>query len=71
LARTDLAASPRQRPAYTVFFTQQFLAKQTWLSSFTHHTPSDLASYDFFLFSKMKLKLKGRRFDTIEDIQAE
>ena len=30
----------------------------------------DLAPCDFFLFPKMKLKLKGRRFDTIE-IQAE
>jgi hypothetical protein len=31
----------------------------------------DLDPYDFFLFPKMKLKLKGRRFDTIEEIQAE
>jgi hypothetical protein len=31
----------------------------------------DLASYDFFLFPKMKLKLKGRRFDTVEEILAE
>ena len=30
----------------------------------------DLAPCDF-LFSKMKLKLKGRQFDTIEEIQAE
>jgi hypothetical protein len=30
----------------------------------------DLAPCDFFLFPKMKLKLKGRRFDTIEEIQA-
>jgi hypothetical protein len=30
-----------------------------------------LAPCDFFLFPKMKLKLKGRRFDTIEEIQAE
>jgi hypothetical protein len=29
----------------------------------------DLAPCDFFLFPKMKLKLKGRRFDTIEEIQ--
>jgi hypothetical protein len=28
-----------------------------------------LASCDFFLFSKMKLKLKGRRFDTVEEMQ--
>jgi hypothetical protein len=31
----------------------------------------DLAPYEFFLFPKMKLRLKGRRFDTIEEIQTE
>ena len=31
----------------------------------------DLAPCDFFLFPKMKLKLKGRRFDAITEIQAE
>ena len=31
----------------------------------------DLAPCDFFQFQKMKLKLKGRRFNTIEEIQAE
>jgi hypothetical protein len=31
----------------------------------------DLAPCDFFLFPKMKLNLKGRRFETIEAIQAE
>jgi hypothetical protein len=31
----------------------------------------DLAPCDFFLFPKIKLKLKGRRIDTIEEIQAE
>jgi hypothetical protein len=30
----------------------------------------DLALFDFFLFPKMKLRLKGHRFDTIEEIQA-
>jgi hypothetical protein len=37
------------------------------------HPPysTDLAPCDFFLFPKLKLKLKGRRFDTIEEIQAE
>jgi hypothetical protein len=34
------------------------------------HSP-DLAPCDFFLFLKMKLTLKGRRFDAIEEIQAE
>jgi hypothetical protein len=31
----------------------------------------NLAPCDFFLFPKMKLKLKGRRFDTTEEIQVE
>jgi hypothetical protein len=30
-----------------------------------------LAPCDFFLFPKIKLKLNGHRFDTIEEIQAE
>jgi hypothetical protein len=30
-----------------------------------------LTPCDFFLFPKRKLKLKGRRFDTSEEIQAE
>jgi hypothetical protein len=34
------------------------------------HSP-DLAPCDFVLFLKMKLRLEGRRFDTIEEIQAE
>jgi hypothetical protein len=31
----------------------------------------DLATCDFFLFPKMKLRLKGRRLDTTEEIHAE
>jgi hypothetical protein len=31
----------------------------------------DLAPCDFFLFPKLKMKLKGRRFQTLEEIQAE
>jgi hypothetical protein len=39
----------------------------------TPHPPyfSDFAPCDFFLLPKMKLKLKGRRFDTTEVIQTE
>jgi hypothetical protein len=32
---------------------------------------TDLATCDFFLFPRMKLKLKVCRFDTIEEIQAQ
>jgi hypothetical protein len=31
----------------------------------------ELASCDFFLFRKMKLQLKGRHFDRVEEIQQE
>jgi transposase len=31
----------------------------------------DLAPCEFFLYLKIKLKLKGRRFDTIEEIHVE
>jgi hypothetical protein len=51
--------------------TQQFLAKYNM--AVIPHPPysPDLAPCDFFLFPKLKLKLKGRRFDTIKEIQAE
>jgi hypothetical protein len=33
--------------------------------------PPDLAPCDFPLFPKLKMKLKGRRFETVSDIQRE
>ena len=58
-------------PSHTSVLTQQFLTKNK-MAVTPHQTYSpDLAPCDFFLFPKMKLKLKGRRFDTIEDTQAE
>jgi hypothetical protein len=58
-------------PSHTSVLTQQFLAKNE-VAVIPHPLYSpDLASCDFFLFPKMKLKLKGRRFDTIKEIQAE
>jgi hypothetical protein len=58
-------------PSHTSVFTQQFLAKNKM--AVIPHTPyyPHLAPCDFFIFPKMKLMLKGRRFDTIEEIQAE
>jgi hypothetical protein len=37
------------------------------------HPPSspDLASCDFALFPKLKMKLKGRRFEAVSDVQRE
>jgi hypothetical protein len=31
----------------------------------------DLAACDFDLFTKLKMKIKGRRFETVSDIQRE
>jgi hypothetical protein len=58
-------------PSYTSAFTQQFVAKHKM--AVIPHPPYSpvLAPCELFLFPKMKLKLKGRRFDTIEEIQAE
>jgi hypothetical protein len=54
-------------PSHTFVLTQQFLAKDE-MDVIPHplYSPG-LAPSDFFLFPKMKLKLKGRRFDTIEE----
>ena len=53
----------------TSVFTHQLLAKNQ-MAVIPHPTYSpDLAPCDFFLFPKMKLKPKGRWFDTIEEIQ--
>ncbi|PNF14013.1 hypothetical protein B7P43_G03567 [Cryptotermes secundus] len=55
----------------TGLFIRRILAKNK-MAVVPHPTYSpDLAPCDFFLFPKMKIKLKGRRFDTVEEIQAE
>jgi hypothetical protein len=50
--------------------SSSYWRNKKWLLSPTHRTPN-LATCDFFLCPKMKLNLKGRRFDTIEQIQTE
>ncbi|PNF27477.1 hypothetical protein B7P43_G08983 [Cryptotermes secundus] len=56
---------------HTAYIVQEFWAKNKM--TVVAHPPysPDLAPCDFFLFPKMKMKLKGRRFDTVEEIQAE
>jgi hypothetical protein len=65
LLHHDKAAS------HTSVLTQQFLAK--YKMAVILHPPYSLAltPCSFFPSPKMKLKLKGRRFDTTEEIQAE
>ena len=45
-----------------------FSAVTAWSPILHTHTPYSLY---FFLFPKMKLKLKGRRFNTLEEFQCE
>jgi hypothetical protein len=48
-----------------------FWRNTKWLSSPTHRTPLIWHPVTSSYFQKMKLKLKRRRLDTIEEIQAE
>jgi hypothetical protein len=61
----------RNAPSHISVLTQQFLAEP--IMAVIAHPPysPDLTPCDFFLFPKIKLKLKGCRFDTTEEIQAE
>ena len=55
-------------PAHTALSVREFLAtKQITLLEHPAYSP-DLAASDFFLFLKIKQKLKGKHFDDIDDI---
>ena len=57
-------------PAHRAVTTNEFLAKHN-IPSFQQPLYSpDLAPCDFFLFPQLKKTMKGRRFDYVEDIQA-
>jgi len=58
-------------PAHRSFKFPQFLAKNNM--TVIPHPPysPDLAHCDFFLLPKLKLRMTGRRFDIIEEIQEE
>jgi len=47
---------------------RKFLASKSVLV-LNHFPYLLLAPYDYFLFPKLKMKLKGKQFDTILDIQ--
>ena len=56
-------------PAHASLLIRSYLAKhQTSVVSYPPYSP-DLDPADFFLFAKLKTTLKGRRFQTIEEIQ--
>ena len=58
-------------PAHSYLNVSQFLAKNNMTLIANPPYSPDLAPCDFFLFPKLKLRTKGRRFDTIEEIQEE
>ena len=56
-------------PAHTALSIREFLAKKN-IPVLPHPPYSpDLAPCDFYLFPKLKLKLKGHHFGTMENIQ--
>ena len=58
-------------PAHRFFKVSQFLAKNNMTVILHSPYSPDLAPCDYFLFPKLKLRMKGRRFDTIEEVQEE
>ena len=57
-------------PTHTSLAVQQFLSSKN-ITVIPPPNLSDFAPCDFFLFPKMKLQLKGRRFDTTKEIHTE
>jgi len=58
-------------PSHRALVTRKFLAHNRIIALPLPPTPPDLAPCDFFIFPKMKLQLKVRRFDAVEEIQRE
>ena len=56
-------------PAHASLLIREFLAKQETIVVPQPPYSPDLAPADFFLFPKFKSTLKGRRFQTIEEIK--
>lgn len=57
-------------PSHRAVLIQEFLArKQVCVLNHPPYSP-DMSPCDYFLFPKLKLPLKGRFFDNVEDIQA-
>jgi hypothetical protein len=56
-------------PAHTALSVQRFLATKNMAVVPRPPNSPDLAPCDFFLYPKMKSKLKGRRFQDVTEIQ--
>ena len=55
-------------PSHRALVTSEFLTHNSIITLLHPPYSPDLAPCDFFLFPKMKLQLKGRRFDKVEEI---
>jgi hypothetical protein len=71
VAREEMDSPRRQCTRHRALLIRESLANRNMFS--LPHPPysPDLAPADFFLFPKMKLQLKGRRFHTVAEIQRE
>ena len=69
VGKTDLDVAPRQCAGSRSLLIHSYLAKHQ--TSVVPHPPysPDLAPEDLFLSPKLKTTFKGRRFQTIEEIQ--
>ena len=65
-----MAHSPWQRSAHTALQIRQFLTSRHDTCALPPPYSPDLAPAEFFLFPRMKRDLKGRQFDTVEDVIA-
>jgi len=56
-------------PPHASLLIREFLVKQETIVMPQPPYSPDLAPADFFLFQKLKSTLKGRRFQTVEEIK--
>ena len=64
-----LAASSQNIPTHAFCLVQRFLAKHQITQVTQPHYSLDLVTCNFWLFSKLKSPLKGKRFQSIDEIQ--
>jgi transposase len=58
-------------PVHTSLVGREFLTKNNMATVPQPAYSTDLAPCDFYVFPKMKLRMKGQHFMSIEEIQAE
>jgi len=69
--RTTWLLHQENTPAHAALMTRRYLTDNNMTVVPLPPYSPDLAPSDFFLFPKLKMKLKGRRFQTLDEIQEE